>query len=178
MFVSALTVSCALGAIGYGVLLICRRTGLDRNGLMAMLNGGTQQTVLVLLRALDVKWTTVSALMTFRAKKQRTHEAPGSGAQRDYEAIDATAAGARCAFSRCARESRTRRATTASRRPHRLPKLLNLGSEQGALSRSGHLEPFALPRRGTVLGDDRRVTGKIKWYCVRRQGRRREYDLG
>jgi hypothetical protein len=58
-----------------------------------MLNGGTQQTVLVLLRALDLKWTTVSALMAFRAKKQRTHEMPGSAMQRGYEAIDATAAG-------------------------------------------------------------------------------------
>ena len=72
--------------------LLSHRTGLDRNGLMAMLNGGTQQTVLVLLRALDLKWPTVSALMAYRAKKQRTRETPGPGAQRDYEAIDLTAA--------------------------------------------------------------------------------------
>jgi uncharacterized protein (DUF2336 family) len=72
--------------------LLSHRTGLDRTKLMGMLNGGTRQTVLVLLRALDLKWTTVSALMAFRAKKQRTRETPGSGAQRDYEAIDATAA--------------------------------------------------------------------------------------
>jgi hypothetical protein len=48
--------------------------------------------VLALLRALDLKWTTVCALMAFRAKKQRTHEAPGPAMQRDYEAIDETAA--------------------------------------------------------------------------------------
>jgi uncharacterized protein (DUF2336 family) len=72
--------------------LLSHRTGLDRNRLLGMLNGGTRQTVLVLLRALDLKWTTVSALMAFRAKKQRTHEAPGPAMQRDYEAIDATAA--------------------------------------------------------------------------------------
>jgi uncharacterized protein (DUF2336 family) len=72
--------------------LLSHRTGLDRNRLLGMLNGGTQQTVLVLLRALDLKWTTVCALMAFRAKKQRTHEAPGPAMQRDYEAIDETAA--------------------------------------------------------------------------------------
>jgi uncharacterized protein (DUF2336 family) len=72
--------------------LLSHCTGLERNKLMSMLNGGTQQTVLVLLRALDLKWTTVAALMTLRARKQRARETPGSGAQRDYEAIDATAA--------------------------------------------------------------------------------------
>jgi len=72
--------------------LLSHRTGLERNRLMGMLNGGTQQTVLVLLRALDLKWPTVSALMAYRAKKQRTRETPGPGAQRDYEAIDLTAA--------------------------------------------------------------------------------------
>jgi uncharacterized protein (DUF2336 family) len=72
--------------------LLSHRTGLERNKLLGMLNGGTQQTVLVLLRALDLKWATVSALMAYRAKKQRTRETPGAGAQRDYEAIDATAA--------------------------------------------------------------------------------------
>ena len=65
---------------------------VDNSFLMGMLNGGTQQTVLVLLRALDLKWPTVSALMAYRAKKQRTRETLGPGAQRDYEAIDLTAA--------------------------------------------------------------------------------------
>ena len=72
--------------------LLSHRTGLERNRLMGMLNGGTQQTVLVLLRALDLKWTTASALMTFRAKKQHSREAAQPGTQRDYDAIDATAA--------------------------------------------------------------------------------------
>ena len=73
--------------------LLSHRTGLERHKLLGMLNGGgTQQTVLVLLRALDLKWATVSALMAYRAKKQRTRETLGAGAQRDYEAIDATAA--------------------------------------------------------------------------------------
>ena len=74
------------------VALLSHRTGLERNRLMGMLNFGTQQTVLVLLRALDLKWPTVSALIAYRAKKQRTREPAGPGAQRDYEAIDATAA--------------------------------------------------------------------------------------
>jgi len=72
--------------------LLSHHTGLDRNVLMKMLSGGTPQTVLVLLRALDLQWTTVAAFMAFRATKQRTRASLGIKAQRDYEAIDATAA--------------------------------------------------------------------------------------
>ena len=72
--------------------LLSHHTGLDRNVLMKMLSGGTPQTVLVLLRALDLPWTTVAALMALRAMKQRTRPSLGAKAQRDYEAIDATGA--------------------------------------------------------------------------------------
>jgi len=72
--------------------LLSHRTGLDRNVLMKMLGGGTPQTVLVLMRALDLPWTTVAALMALRAARQRTRHTSGVNAQRDYEAIDATAA--------------------------------------------------------------------------------------
>jgi uncharacterized protein (DUF2336 family) len=72
--------------------LLSHRTGLDRNKLMGILNGGTPQTVMVLLRALDLKWPTVAAMMALRAMKQRTRQTIGSNAQRDYEAIDSTAA--------------------------------------------------------------------------------------
>jgi uncharacterized protein (DUF2336 family) len=72
--------------------LLSHHTGLDRNVLMKILSGGTTQTVMVLLRALDLQWTTVVAFMALRAMKQRTRQTPGVNAQRDYEAIDATAA--------------------------------------------------------------------------------------
>jgi uncharacterized protein (DUF2336 family) len=72
--------------------LLSHHTGLDRNVLMKILSGGTLQTVLVLLRALDLQWTTVVALMALRAAKQRTRQSPDVSVQRDYEAIDGTAA--------------------------------------------------------------------------------------
>jgi uncharacterized protein (DUF2336 family) len=72
--------------------LLSHHTGLDRNVLMKILSGGTPQNIMVLLRALDLQWATVAGLMALRAAKQRTRQAPGINAQRDYEAIDATAA--------------------------------------------------------------------------------------
>ncbi len=72
--------------------LLSHNTGLDRAVLMKILNGGTSQTVMVLLRALDLKWPTVAALMAFRAMKQRTRQTSGANAQREYEAIDIEAA--------------------------------------------------------------------------------------
>ena len=71
--------------------LLSHHTKLDRNVLMKILSGGAPQTVLVLLRALDLRWTTVAAFMAFRAAKQRTRPSPDVNT-RDYEAIDATAA--------------------------------------------------------------------------------------
>jgi uncharacterized protein (DUF2336 family) len=72
--------------------LLSHRTGLDRNKLMGILNGGTPQTVMVLLRALDLKWPTVAAVMALRAMKQRIRQTLGPHAERDYEAIDIGAA--------------------------------------------------------------------------------------
>jgi len=72
--------------------LLSHHTGLDRNVLMKMLSGGTPQTVLVLMRALGLQWATVAAFMALRAAKQRTRQTLSTKAQRDYEAIDATAA--------------------------------------------------------------------------------------
>lgn len=72
--------------------LLSHHTKLDRNVLMKILSGGTPQTVLVLLRALDLRWTTVVAFMAFRAAKQRTRPSSDVNIRRDYEAIDATAA--------------------------------------------------------------------------------------
>ena len=72
--------------------LLSHHTGLDRNVLMKILSGGAPQTVLVLMRALDLEWKTVAAFMALRAAKQRTRPAPGIKAQRDFEAIDTTAA--------------------------------------------------------------------------------------
>jgi len=72
--------------------LLSHHTGLDRNVLMKILSGGTRQTVMVLLRALDLPWTAVAALMAFRATKQRAPSPPDVHAQRDFEAIDSSAA--------------------------------------------------------------------------------------
>jgi uncharacterized protein (DUF2336 family) len=72
--------------------LLSHQTGLDRNVLMKILSGGAPQTVLVLLRALDLQWTTVEAFMSFRATKQRIRPSSGVNARRNYEAIDVTAA--------------------------------------------------------------------------------------
>jgi uncharacterized protein (DUF2336 family) len=72
--------------------LLSHRTGLERNKLMGILNGGTPQTVMVLLRALDLAWPTVAALMALRAMRQRTRQTIGASVQREFEAIDATAA--------------------------------------------------------------------------------------
>src|SRR5262249_9738087 len=72
--------------------LLSHHTGLERNVLMKILSGGTLQTVLVLLRALELQWSTVAAFMAFRAAKQRTRPSPDVNIQRDYEAIDVTAA--------------------------------------------------------------------------------------
>jgi uncharacterized protein (DUF2336 family) len=72
--------------------LLSHRTGLDRNKLMGILNGGTPQTVMVLMRGLDVKWPTVAAVMALRAAKQRMRQTLPLHAERDYEAIDITAA--------------------------------------------------------------------------------------
>jgi uncharacterized protein (DUF2336 family) len=72
--------------------LLSHHTGLDRNVLMRLLSGGSQQQVLLLARALDLQWTTVAALMALRAAKQRTRPSPDVDVQRDYEAIDVTAA--------------------------------------------------------------------------------------
>src|ERR1700736_1861896 len=74
------------------VALLSHRTGLDRKNLMGILNRGTPQTVMVLLRGLYLKWPAVAAVMALRAMKQRTRQTIGSNAQRDYEAIDSTAA--------------------------------------------------------------------------------------
>lgn len=72
--------------------LLSHHTKLDRNVVMKILSGGTPQTVLVLRRALDLRWTTVAAFMAFRAAKQRTRPSPDVNTRWDYEAIDATAA--------------------------------------------------------------------------------------
>jgi uncharacterized protein (DUF2336 family) len=72
--------------------LLSHRTGLERNKQMGILNGGTPQTVMVLLRALDLAWPTVAALMGLRATRQRTRQTIGASLQREFEAIDATAA--------------------------------------------------------------------------------------
>jgi uncharacterized protein (DUF2336 family) len=72
--------------------ILSHHTGLDRTVLMKILNGGTSQTVMVLLRALDLKWPTVATIMALRAMKQRTRQTMGSNAQRDFEAIDSSAA--------------------------------------------------------------------------------------
>ena len=62
--------------------LLSHHTGLDRNVLMKILSGGAPQTVLVLMRALDLEWKTVAAFMALRAAKQRTRPALGIKAQR------------------------------------------------------------------------------------------------
>ena len=72
--------------------LLSHHTGLDRNVLMKILSGGTRQTVMVLLRALDLQWQTVAAFMAFRATRQRTPSPPDVNAQRDFESMDAAAA--------------------------------------------------------------------------------------
>jgi uncharacterized protein (DUF2336 family) len=72
--------------------LLSHNTGLDRNILMKILNGGTSQTVMVLLRALDLQWPTVAALMALRAMRQRTRQTAGANGQREYEMIDPEAA--------------------------------------------------------------------------------------
>jgi uncharacterized protein (DUF2336 family) len=45
------------------------RSGIDRHMLMSILNGGVTQTVMVLLRGLDLKWNTASAILALRSKK-------------------------------------------------------------------------------------------------------------
>lgn len=72
--------------------VISHHTRLERNALMKILHGGTQQTILVLLRAFDLQWTTVAAFMAFRAAKQRVRPSLDAKAQRDYEAIDVATA--------------------------------------------------------------------------------------
>jgi hypothetical protein len=82
--------------------LLSHHTKLGRNVLMKILSGGTAQTVLVLLGALDLRWTTVAAFMAFRVAKQRTRPSPDVNTRRDYEAIDATAARRTLAFFKSA----------------------------------------------------------------------------
>jgi Uncharacterised protein conserved in bacteria (DUF2336) len=72
--------------------ILSHHTKLNRTALLKILNDGTSQAVMVLLRALEVKWPTVAALMALRAMKQRTSQMLDTNKQRDYEAIDVAAA--------------------------------------------------------------------------------------
>lgn len=77
--------------LAIAALLSCH-TGLERHMLMCILNGGMTQTVMVLLRALDLKWATAKAILTLRSKKLRLHQPSGPKAEREFNHIDVAAA--------------------------------------------------------------------------------------
>ncbi len=77
--------------LAVAALLSCH-TGLDRNMLMRILNGGKTQTVMVLLRALDLSWTVAGTVLALRTKKLRLREPSSIQVQREFEAIDIGAA--------------------------------------------------------------------------------------
>jgi uncharacterized protein (DUF2336 family) len=63
------------------------RTGLDRHTLMSILNGGVTQTVMVLLRGLDLTWNTASAILALRSQKLQPHQ-PCDARPEAFEAIN------------------------------------------------------------------------------------------
>jgi len=73
------------------------RSGIDRHALMSILNGGVTQTVMVLLRGLDLKWKTASAILALRSKNLQPHQ-PYDARGEEFEAINIAAAKRRLRF--------------------------------------------------------------------------------
>jgi uncharacterized protein (DUF2336 family) len=72
--------------------LLAYPTRLDRHMLMAVLSGGPVQNAMVLLRAIELPWSTASKVLALRAKKQRVRQFSSPVEERDYLATDVTAA--------------------------------------------------------------------------------------
>ena len=67
-------------------------TRLDRHLLMGVLTSGPVQNAMVLLRAIELPWSTASKVLALRAKKRRAHLFNGPVEERNYQAIDVTTA--------------------------------------------------------------------------------------
>jgi uncharacterized protein (DUF2336 family) len=72
--------------------LLSHSTGIERQMLMCILASGPLHTVLVLLRALELKWETVNALLALRSSKQHSRHEVSRDSRRDYESIEISAA--------------------------------------------------------------------------------------
>jgi Uncharacterised protein conserved in bacteria (DUF2336) len=72
--------------------LLAYPTRLDRHLLMGVLSAGPEQNAMVLLRAIDQPWSTASKVLALRAKKQRIRQFTAPVAEKDYLAVDVTAA--------------------------------------------------------------------------------------
>lgn len=72
--------------------LLSHPSGLDRNFLFGLLVRGTLPMMMVVFRALEVDWPAFSAVLTLRAKRQRSGETVGAKAEHDYNAIEVAVA--------------------------------------------------------------------------------------
>jgi len=63
------------------------RSGIDRQVLIGILNGGVAQAVMVLLRGLNLKWNTASAILALRSKQSHPRQ-PCDGGAEEFEAIN------------------------------------------------------------------------------------------
>ncbi len=71
--------------------LVSSHTGLDRHMLMCILNGGMTQTIMVLLRALDLPWATANSVLALRSRIMDVQPSCVA-AEHEFEAIDSAAA--------------------------------------------------------------------------------------
>ena len=72
--------------------LLGHSIGIDRQTLMCILASGPLHTVLVLMRALELKWETVNALLALRTSKQRSRQDVSTDIRSEYENIEISAA--------------------------------------------------------------------------------------
>jgi hypothetical protein len=72
--------------------LLAYPTRLDRHLLMAILSGGAVQNAMVVLRAIELPWSTTSKVLALRAKKQRVRHFVSPIEEQNYLAIDVATA--------------------------------------------------------------------------------------
>jgi hypothetical protein len=68
--------------------LLTKSASLDLNDIFGIFTRGEIQTVMMLFRALDLKWATLESVLALRAKKMGTPNPASSDVARDYEALD------------------------------------------------------------------------------------------
>lgn len=68
--------------------LLTKSANLELNDIFGVFTRGQLQTLMMLFRALDLKWSTLEGVLALRAKKMGTPNPASAEGARDYQAID------------------------------------------------------------------------------------------